>query len=145
MVFGLSNLNSSVYYCVFLSSNWMLWIEFRWWQCDKGLYKAFWSYTSFSSLMELHVLSLISINDLHKWLPIHYSFVLVQIWLPSSLSFAKLKRIFFSNIRLGRLMCTIIENSHHFWIWSTGILMQNHKIVTGIALLRHYSVCVEHP
>ena len=61
------------------------------------------------------------IDPIHKWLPIHNSFVLVQISLPSLIVMCQIKKNSCSKVRLGRLICTIIEqkqNSHHLWIGS---------------------------
>ena len=57
------------------------------------------------------------IDAIHKWLSIHYSFVLVQISLPSLIVMCYIEKNSCSRASLGRLICTITEqkeNSRHF-------------------------------
>ena len=48
-------------------------------------------------------------DAINKWLPIHYSFFLVQISLPSLIVMCLIEKNSCSRARLGRLICTITE------------------------------------
>ena len=70
-----------------------------------------------------------NIDVIHKWLPIHYSFVLVQINLPSLIVMCYIEKNSCSKVRLGRLICTVTEpkqNSRHLWIEGL-LVLHNYK------------------
>ena len=50
------------------------------------------------------------IDAIHGWLPINFSFVLVQISLPGLVAMCSTEKNSCSKVRLGRLICTIVEH-----------------------------------